>query len=215
MNSAFRLAALLFSLALAPMSASADRHEPMVEVDVEVEKIDEVEMIDLSPAQSVMVRHALGLYAAGGLELPPLVVRGNSAPAGCAGRDGMHHPHGGWSEIELCAEAHTSAVMHTVLHELAHAWAAHELDPERRAEFMTRRGIEHWRNYEHAAWEDNGTEQAAEIIAWAINDKPAALVRIDHVTCGELHDGYAVLTGLEPLHGLTSVCAGVPPVTRS
>jgi hypothetical protein len=60
-----------------------------------------------------------------------------------------------------------------------------------------------------------GRSKRAEIIAWAINDKPAALVRIDHVTCGELHDGYAVLTGLEPLHGLTSVCAGVPPVTRS
>jgi hypothetical protein len=91
---------------------------------------------------------------------------------------------------------------------LAHAWAAGALTDDRRAAFQELRGFEFWRNYEQAAWEDNGTEQAAEIIAWGVNDRPSATARIDHVSCGELKAGYVALTGLRPVHGPTTICAG-------
>jgi hypothetical protein len=168
-----------------------------------------LELIGLSGDQLEMVSHAVALFAESGLVLPPLVVHGHSDTAGCGDHDGLHRQHTGWSEIDLCvADPHSPAVMHTVLHELAHAWAADALTDERRAAFRELRGFEFWQNYAAAAWEHNGTEQAAEIIAWGVNDRPAATVRIDHVSCGELQAGYIALTGLEPRYGLTAICAG-------
>lgn len=169
-----------------------------------------LQLIDLSPDQIDLVNHAVGLFAESGLVLPPLVVQGHMDKAACGGHDGMHRLHAGWSEIDLCGgKPQHSAVVHTVLHEIAHAWAAAALTDERRAAFQALRGFEFWRNYQQAAWEDNGTEQAAEIIAWGVNDRSASTVRIDRVSCGELHAGYVALTGLEPRYGLTTICAGV------
>jgi hypothetical protein len=155
-----------------------------------------MQMIGLSPDQVELVTHAVRLFAESGLTLPPLVVEGHDDTAGCDGHDGLHRPHSGWSEIDLCvADPDSRAVMHTVLHEIAHAWAAGALTDARRTAFQELRDVEVWRDYEKAAWADNGTEQAAEIIAWGVNDQPAATVRIDQVSCDELHDGYVVLTG--------------------
>jgi hypothetical protein len=174
-----------------------------------------MQMIDLSPEQVELVTHAVGLFAESGLVLPPLVVEGHDDTAACDGHDGLHRPHSGWSEIDLCVDDPESrAVMHTVLHEIAHAWAAGGLTDERRAAFQELRGFEVWRDYEEAAWEDNGTEQAAEIIAWGVNDQPAATIRIDQVSCSELRDGYVALTGVEPVHGLTTIC-DIPPAQRT
>jgi hypothetical protein len=174
-----------------------------------------MQMIGLSPDQVELVTHAVRLFAESGLTLPPLVVEGHDDTAGCDGHDGLHRPHSGWSEIDLCvADPDSRAVMHTVLHEIAHAWAAGALTDARRTAFQELRDVEVWRDYEKAAWEDNGTEQAAEIIAWGVNDQPAATVRIDQVSCDELHDGYVVLTGIEPVHGLTTIC-DIAPVQRT
>jgi hypothetical protein len=174
-----------------------------------------LEMIDLSPARTTMVTDAVELFARAGLDLPPLVVRRGEPGTGCAGHDGLHHPHDGWSEIELCAEAMTHAVVHTVLHEMAHAWAAHSLTAEHEAEFHSLRGYRYWRNYTAAAWEDNGTEQAAEIVAWGVDDRATGTVRISDNSWSDLHAGYVALTGVEPSYGLTAVCMGTPAPPKS
>ncbi len=214
MNSAFRIAAALASLISGPVVISQESNVSNSVLRGEPHAAGAVEIIDVSSEMTAMVADAVGLFADSGLELPPLVVRGGDAETGCDGHDGIHRPHAGWSEIELCAQETTGAVFHTVLHELAHAWAAQGLSPERKEAFQELRGFEFWRNYVEAAWEDNGTEQAAEIIAWGVNDRPAGTVRIDQVSCGELRAGFIALTGMEPLHGLTNVCAGVV-VSRS
>ena len=153
--------------------------------------------------------HAVGLFAEAGLPLPALVVYGTEDPSACDGHDGLHQPHEQWSEVFLCSPAADEWFRRVVLHELAHAWSTIGLPDERRHAFQVLRGWEHWSNHDLAEWRDNGTEQAAEVIAWGVSDKAAPTVQIDHDRCSELRTGYRTLTGIEPLRGLTSLCG--PP----
>ena len=165
-----------------------------------------IELIALTAAQRELVSHAVDLFAEAGLPLPALVVHGTQDPSACAGHDGLHQPHEQWSEVFLCTSAADEWFRRVVLHELAHAWSTIGLSVERRTAFQVLRGWEHWSNHDVAEWSDNGTEQAAEIIAWGVSDKAAPTVQIDHDSCAELRTGYRTLTGIEPLHGLTSPC---------
>ena len=95
-------------------------------------------------------------------------------------------------------------------------WSTIGLPDQRRDAFQVLRGWEHWSNLDVVEWRDNGTEQAAEVIAWGVSDKATPTVQIDHDSCAELRTGYLTLTGIEPSQGLTSLCG--PPsqtVTRS
>ena len=124
----------------------------------------------------------------------------------CLGRAGMHHPVEGVSVIEVCAIEASFATQVMILHETAHAWIDHQLTHERKAEFQVLRGWEHWRDYEGAAWHNNGTEQAAEIMVWGLIDRPLKMVRINQASCEELETGYVTLTGNSPLNGFRDYC---------
>ena len=67
-------------------------------------------------------------------------------------------------------------------------------------------------NYELAEWRDNGAEQTAEVIAWGVSDRAAPTVQIADDGCADLRSGYLTLTGVEPPHGLISLCG--PPRGR-
>ncbi len=170
-----------------------------------------IELIGLSATQQSVVSHAVGLFAEAGLPLPALVVYGSQDPSACDGHDGLHQPHEQGSEIFLCSPTADEWFRRVVLHELAHAWSTIGLPVERRHAFQLLRGWEHWSNHRHDEWRDNGTEQAAEIIAWGVSDQAAPTVQIDHDTCSELRVGYVTLTGAEPLHGLTTLCGPASP----
>ena len=175
-----------------------------------------IELIALSATQREVVTHAVGLFAEAGLPLPAMIVHGSQDPTACGGHDGLHQPHEQWSEIFLCSSKSDEWFRRVVLHELAHAWSTIGLPVERRHAFQVLRGWEHWSNYDLAEWRDNGTEQAAEIIAWGVSNKAAPTVQIDHDSCAELRTGYRTLTGAEPPHGLTSLCGPPSPtMTRS
>jgi hypothetical protein len=217
MNSAFRLAALVIILTVAPAATpvAADVAADVAPGAGTSPARPELQLVGLSPTQLESVTQALALFDLAELELPPLVVSGTQSGATCGGHSGMHRAHVGWSEIELCVDGATRAEFHTVLHEVAHAWAAFSLEPSRQNDFLALRGVEVWRDHENTAWEHNGTEHAAEIIAWGVSDRAAATVRIGDVTCADLHDGYVALTGVAPSFGLTAVCANSEPVSRS
>ena len=165
-----------------------------------------IELIGLSAPQQSVVTHAVSLFAEAGLPLPALVVYGSQDPLACDGHDGLHQPHEHASEIFLCSPTADEWFRRVVVHELAHAWSTIGLPDARRHAFQVLRGWEHWSNHDLVDWRDNGTEQAAEIIAWGVADKAAPTVQIDHDTCSELRVGYVTLTGAEPLHGLTTLC---------
>ena len=154
--------------------------------------------------ESVATRVA-GLFAEAGLELPPVEIRRHHDMAGCNGHEGLHRTSAERSVIDICTTESGDYEERTILHELGHAWSFHYLDPEHRRAFQELRGWEHWLGND-VEWEDNGAEQAAEIIVWALSDHSVPVLRIDHNTCADLHAGYVALTGLEPLHGYTDRC---------
>jgi hypothetical protein len=207
MSTAARRIALILTVAVTP--AAAD-----VATTGYLQSRPALELVGLDDTQSTMVTRAVALYAEAGLDLPPLVFVAGDPVTGCGGHDGLHHPHDGWSEIDLCVDAETAAVFHTVLHEIAHAWATNDLDPQRKAAFMDQRDVTAWQDYETLAWEDNGTEQAAEIISWGVSDVPAPTVRIGEDSCAELLAGYEALTGVAPSYGLTDVCSSTTSISR-
>ncbi len=156
---------------------------------------------------AAMADWAIALFADADLDLPPLrfVHHGEDTTA-CAGRVGMHHEIDGVSVVELCTIDTGTPTQIMILHETAHAWADHQLTDEAKEAFRELRGWEHWRDYTAAAWHENGTEQAAEILVWGLMDRPIMIARIDQNSCDELLAGYRTLTGTDPLHGYQDFC---------
>jgi hypothetical protein len=208
MSSTIRLItaiATFFTTAVVPHEATAsdsDAHPAVV-------------LIGLSPAESDAAYRTVALFAAAGLPLPPVTIRRHQDAAACNAHDGLHHTDGNRSLIDICTADGGNSEERVILHELTHAWAFHYLTPEHKAAFKQLRGWEYWLDYNHAEWKDNGAEQAAEIMVWALSDEPIQVNRIDQNSCAQLHDGYVALTNLEPLHGYTDRCDEVVNIQRS
>ena len=150
------------------------------------------------------VEWAVSLFGQAELELPPLRFEHHGDDREpCGGWMGVHRFDGERSTIGLCVTEVTPHVEATVLHETAHAWAAHSLTDERIAEFQQLRGWEEWRADK---WHHSGSEQAAEILMWGLIDRPIGIVTINDHTCDALEAGYRTLTGQEPLHGFRDHC---------
>jgi hypothetical protein len=174
-----------------------------------------VQLTGMSADESAAAFRMVALFADAGLELPPVTIRRHVDTSACNGHDGLHHTVGDRSEIDICTVETDGVETRVILHELTHAWAFHHLTPERKEAFKQLRGWDYWLNYNHAEWKENGSEQAAEIMVWALSEEPIRVNRIDQNSCAELRAGYVALTGLEPLHGLTDRCDDVARVQRS
>jgi len=169
--------------------------------------VDHVGFVDMPPEFVVLANWATGLFDEAELELPPLrfIYHGVDEQE-CGGYPGHHVVEGDVSVIELCRDEINLPVKVLVIHEIAHAWARHSLTDERRDAFQAVRGWDHWHDYEAAAWYENGTEQAAEIMVWGLLDQPIKIMRINDASCDQLDAGYRALTGAAPLHGFTDRC---------
>lgn len=176
-------------------------------VDGPIEKGSPVAVVDLPDDFRRSVMWAVGLFEEAGLDLPALrYIHHGGDPSPCRGRAGVHHVVGGVSVIELCEPEPSTATEVMILHETAHAWADHNLSDSDKVAFQQLRGFSHWRNYEMAAWHENGTEQAAEILVWGLIDRPIQMIRINDTGCEQLEAGFLVLTGEAPLHGFRDHC---------
>ena len=155
------------------------------------------------------------LFTEAGLELPAVTIRRHADTTACDSHPGSHRTVAAGSQIDICTADTGAYEQRLMLHELAHAWAAHYLTPERKEAFRNLRHWQYWQDYERAEWRYNGTEQAAEIIVWALSDHPVQVAQLDHHSCPDLRAGYITLTGLAPLHGYTDRCDDFPPDRRS
>ena len=171
--------------------------------------------IGMSTSERDAVVRTAGLFAEAGLELPAVTIRRHPDRSSCGGHDGQHRAVGVRSEIDICTVDGPAWEERVILHELSHAWAAHFLTPAHKDAFRTLRGFDYWQDYERADWRYNGTEQAAEIMVWALSDHPVHVAQIDHDSCAELRAAYVALTGLAPLHGYTDRCDESSPDRRS
>lgn len=158
----------------------------------------------LPDALAELTGRAVELFDDAGLDLPTLrFTHHGDDREHCGGWKGVHRYENGVSDIGLCTDDFGPTTEWLVLHETAHAWAAHSLTEERRAAFRSLRGWEEWRA---DVWHESGSEQAAEIIAWGLIDRPVGVVTIHEHGCDDLVAGYLVLTGREALHGHRDRC---------
>jgi hypothetical protein len=156
---------------------------------------------DLPADVRQVVDWAVGRFEAAGMELPALrvVYHGDDADP-CAGYLGVHRQVDDVHRIELCTSLRGRVMEVLVLHEMAHAWIEREVGDDAREQFRQLRGWTHWRDHAAVAWHENGSEQAAEILAWGLLDRPMQVVRIHEASCEDLVVGYRTLTGVEPLN---------------
>lgn len=168
---------------------------------------DAIELVDTPPELAELARWSMGLFEEAGLHLPPIryVYHGDDTTP-CSGWRGVHRSVDGRSTIDICTSDPGRTTAWLFLHETAHAWAAHDMDEGRRADFRALRGWTDWSNHGEVPWHENGTEQAAEIIAWGLVDRPFGVATIHDASCDDLDAGYRTLTGQPPLHGFRDHC---------
>lgn len=146
-----------------------------------------------------LTQRAVGLFAEAGLTLPVLEVVFHTTTDGCLNKNGLHRLEGNRHSVEICEPR-----PRTVVHELAHAWLAHNLGQAEIEAFLRLRRLEVW-NSSEIGWTKRGVEHAAEIITWGLIDAPIG-IPLPANDCDSLLAGYLQLVGAEPPHGLTAHC---------
>ena len=87
-----------------------------------------------------------------------------------------------------------------LLHELAHAWEAHNLPKQRRQPFMALRSdVDSWAGA-GVPWHQRGSEHAANVVAWGLLEDPYPISRTYPNDPDSLIEAFRVLTGVAPLH---------------
>ncbi len=181
---ATRATAILAFLAVATISSPIDTTPPA-----------------LDPADAAVIEWAQARFAAAGMELPDVDIVVLDDLRDCGGHVGRYYP--GRNVLELCRVDNAS-----VLHELAHAWTDLNLDDAARRAFVEHRTVGGW-NDRGDSWEIRATEQAAEIIVWALMDRATTVRWVEAGIAGRrllsipdsgpdrLVAGFELLTGLE------------------
>lgn len=145
---------------------------------------------------------ALARFERAGLELPPLAIAFHDVKQHCAGHLGFYRS-GPPAHIDVCGfnwNRFLAAPKKTILHELSHAWTHHNLTEDDRLRFLRFRGLDTWAD-QKTPWEQQGSEHAAEIIAWALSIAICTLNAIGNAEPETLAQAYTLLTGASPPYG--------------
>ena len=151
-------------------------------------------------ADVALARWAFDRFDQAGLELPPLSLSFHDDRSECEGHVGYFYP-GTPASIDICGfnwDRFLITPKKTILHELAHAWGHQTLDDETRNRFLDIRGLDTWQG-NSVAWEEQGIEHAAEVIAWGLIDEDLLLTSIGEADSVQLAEAFELLTGREPM----------------
>jgi len=159
-----------------------------------------------SHAQAALIDWTIGLYADAGLELPLLDFVSYPTGEPCRGARGFYAGGRSPAKIRVCTPEAGPFAESLFLHEVAHAWDAYALSDRQREAFLELRNLETWWDDGSAPWHSYGAEQAAQVLAWGLIDRPIRVATIPDAGCDELRTGYVLLTGRLPLHGYTDLC---------
>ena len=196
----FPILAALLTLTLWPTSWMTNRAPLPDEVEARSGSRATTHEFDFrNNADAALTAWALGRFERAGLQLPPLAIAFHNDKAPCNGRYGLYES-GNPGQIDICAFNRNRFLMFpkkTILHELGHAWAHHALADETRQRFLEFRGLDIWRN-QSRPWDEQGTEHAAEIIAWALMDQEILLTAIGNSDPAVLARAYQLLTSTRP-----------------
>jgi len=164
------LAVAIFAIAVQAPAPESAVHTRAADTPVAMAELKSrsafVEIHSTDPEFTALVESAVERFASVHLVLPPLRIYTHPSREGCQGDDGLYQIDQSGARIDLCTR-----LEHTVLHELAHAWEAHQVSDQTRQAFMDRTGLEVW-NDRSVDWEDRGIEAAAQTIAWGLMDVP-------------------------------------------
>ena len=150
-------------------------------------------------ADAALTEWALARFEQAGLELPPISIAFHDDKEPCHGNIGFFRS-GSPALIDICGfnwDRFVPAAKHTLLHELGHAWTQQTLTDEAREAFLTLRDLPTWGD-DRFEWSEQGSEQAAEIIAWALIDQDVQL-SIGNASPEALAQAYVRLTGSLPM----------------
>lgn len=142
---------------------------------------------------------ALSQFERAGLQLPSLAVAFHDDKQPCNGHPGFYRS-GTPAHIDICGfnwDRFVISARKTIIHELGHAWADYSLTEGARQRFLRLRGLTTWGD-DQTPWNEQGSEQAAEIIAWAM-DRELQLATMRDAHPGTLAQAYLQLTGTMPL----------------
>jgi Zn-dependent peptidase ImmA (M78 family) len=144
---------------------------------------------------AALTEWALARFERAGLRLPPLAIAFHDVKQPCDGHFGFYRS-GTPAQIDICGfnwNRFLTTPKKTILHELGHAWAGANLTEESREDFIRFRGLDTWGD-DQTPWQEQGSEQAAEIIAWALMDKELLLGTIRDADPRSLAQAYELLT---------------------
>lgn len=174
-----------WALLLAGVSVVSGVGDALVEQDGEP-VVGSAESHQLTRDQQAMVDFALDRFETQGLRLPDLgfVFRDSLLPCGL--HKGRYHID--MELVEMC-----SMDEHTMLHELAHAWAYLNLTGGQMEAFVIEHGLDSWNDPDHA-WARRGTEHVAETLAWALSDEPRHVMWVEYLEDGTKVTTHKILT---------------------
>lgn len=176
--------ALLSPASVATLQAESARPRPVIEIETQ------------NRAQLEMARWAIHRFEEAGLGLPDLKIvfpEGDLRP--CNGAPATALTNQQPVELRICWND-----KFIVLHELAHAWEAHNLPLDRREPFMALRSdVDSWTGAD-VPWPQRGIEHAANVIAWGLLEDPYPISRTYPNDPDSLKQAFRLLTDIEPLH---------------
>jgi hypothetical protein len=148
-------------------------------------------------AEERAVDWAIQRFGDAGLRnLPPLVVYVHRSHDDCDGGLGLYFA----GRIDLCTKDSSEPYQRKfALHEAAHAWVEANVPREILRTFMQRQQVVAW-NDRSLPWKERGTEQAAEIITWGLDEGEIAPLLPEVPPIATLASLYEMLTGRSPHH---------------
>lgn len=178
------VAALLASASATTPPADRTSPQPGIQIDAD------------DPAQLKMARWAVGRFEEAGLALPDLrIVFPGRDLSLCDGAPATALTSQRPIEIRMCWND-----KFMLLHELAHAWDAHNLTKNCRKRFMAlRTDVDGWTGAA-IPWDRRGIEHAANVIAWGLLEDPHPVSRTHPNDPDSMIEAFMLLTEVGPLH---------------
>lgn len=142
--------------------------------------------VQLSEKQQELLDFAESRFESQGLSVPQIEIEFLPSTQDCDGHLGMY-----WHASKILRMC--SMDKHTLLHEMAHTWANENLTAGDREAFIRHLGLATWNDHDHA-WDQRGTEHAAETIAWALLDDPNHVKWVETLPDGTQQVSHRILT---------------------
>lgn len=153
-------------------------------------------------------------YEQAGLSVPEVSVDVHDDRTGCRGHVAVFIATEPLPEIHLCFDDDAPPLLRqrVALHELAHAWVHQHVSDEDIRTFLEIRDLEHW--HDPAPWYQQGTEHAAEIMAWGLLETDLDVLTIAPDDRASLRAAFRFLTGVDPICSRPDPQVWLPPVRR-